>query len=81
LAKLDALKRDLRRDADGDSLDLSAIIYSSLKGTDSIVKARWELGWDDGDSVFVHIYPKEFFDSQPDAREIFDQKIVPSLLS
>jgi len=81
LSDLEPVKKAFSRDADGDNLDLTAAIYSSIDGGSSSKETdRWEIGWDDGTRVFVRVYPKEFFDSQPNAREIFDQKIVPSLL-
>lgn len=78
---LGPLENDLRRIADIENHDLSALIYGSIEDEEEKVKDRWELGWDDGHYIAVHIFPKEFFDSQPDAREIFDQKIAPQLLS
>ena len=78
LVKLDDLKRNFRRDADGGNLDLSVSIHTSIDNTPDKGDGSWEMGWDDGDRVYVDIYPKEFFESQTNAREVFEQEIVPS---
>ena len=44
----------------------------------SVAKIGRGLNNDDGDTVFVYVFPKEFFDSQSDARMIFETKIVTS---
>lgn len=81
LAKLASLKEELRHHANADSLDLDAIIYTSLADGEAVNTDRWKMGWDDGAQIFVRIYPKEFFGSASDAKDVFEQKIVPSILS
>lgn len=80
MAQLGTLKTELTRNANGDNLDLDAVIYTSLKGYTGREETRWGLGWDDGEQVFVHIYTKEFFDSAPNARQVFDDHIVPNTI-
>lgn len=77
--KLDDLKRILGRDADGYELDLGVSINCSLEGDKPKELKRWELGWDDYRRVSIDVYPKEFFESQPNAKDVFEQKIVPQI--
>jgi hypothetical protein len=78
-AKLQPLRQAFIKDANGENLDLSILILGRLKGNDDDeVTNRWELGWSDGEHVFVYVYPKEFFDSKKNARIVFEKKIVPS---
>ena len=81
MSGLGLLKEALRQHANADSLDLEATISCSTKdGWKPVEKAHWSLGWDDGDYILVHIFPKEFFDSTPDALEVFNQKVLPWVL-
>lgn len=76
---LDALKRNLRRDADGANLDLMVSIYGSLDGSQGKETDSWNIGWDDGNRVWLNIYPKEFF-QLPGAKQVFEDQIVPDFI-
>jgi hypothetical protein len=76
---LDVLKKNLRRDADGANLDLRVSIYGSLEGSQGKETDHWEIGWDDGNRVFLDIYPKEFFQSSG-AKQAFEDQIVPDFI-
>ena len=76
---LDALKRSLRRDADGASLDLNVSINGSLEGSRGKETDHWTIGWDDGSRVYLDIYPKEFF-RLPGAKQVFEDQIVPDFI-
>jgi hypothetical protein len=76
---LDALKRNLRRDADGANLDLHVSIYGSLEESQDKETDSWEIGWDDGSRVWLNIYPKEFFQI-PGAKQAFENQIVPKFV-
>ena len=77
--ELDDLKRILTRDASNCDLDMGVSISGSLEGEKGKEVDRWELGWDDMRRVSIDVYPKEFFESQPNTKEVFVQKIVPQI--
>jgi len=80
LKDLEYLRKAFIGDADAESLDLEVILYTSLKGVIPSSDKRWSLGWEDGNSIQVHLFPKEFFDASSKAKSVLMKDIAPSLL-
>lgn len=76
------LKPVLSKDADQSELDLGVSIVGSLneKGKEEEI-GRWELGWDDYRRVSIDVFPKEFFDSDANAKDVLKDVILPKIAS
>ncbi|MEK7595502.1 MAG: hypothetical protein AAB443_02870, partial [Patescibacteria group bacterium] len=61
LGALDALKKALRTLANAESLDLDVVVAMIIEDGTPKESTRWRLGWDDGNQLFVHLFPQEFF--------------------
>jgi hypothetical protein len=70
------LKRICDRDANDHELDFGLSIKGPLEEEKVKQVKYFEFGWGNR-FILIEVYPKEFFDSQPNAEEVFQQKILP----
>jgi hypothetical protein len=66
-------KKDFSTISNVENLDLSVLFMGIDENGEEDVLSRWELGWEDGKGQIVLVYPKEFFENNPDAIKIFTE--------
>ncbi len=72
LGGLFKLRKEVATLANTENLDLDVIVATKFdKDGDPVETSRWRLGWDDGRQIYIHLFPKEFFDL-PGANEVYE---------
>ena len=77
LSGLTELKEELLTMAGAPSIDMSCLVYGHDRDGVETVSERWKFGFSDGSSsIFVRIYPQEYFRSKNDLSKLLAETFL-----